>query len=69
MKPAVFDEYLVGMHTRDNDSRKVDARSLAFQCLGIAARPPCVRLYCNSYGIQESQVGTVTGQCEDKVIS
>src|SRR6516165_5905337 len=44
VKPSIFNENLVGMHTRNDYPGKVYSRPIAFQGLRIGARPLAFRI-------------------------
>jgi len=60
MKTTVFNEDLVGVHPRNDNTGKVDTGAVAFQGLGIGARTPRMGVKTDAEAGKEFRVGRVT---------
>ena len=65
---AVLDEYLVGVHARDNHAGQINSGPFAFQGMRISARALRFGLDCDACRVKKLQVGTVADQRENKIV-
>src|SRR5437763_10813070 len=68
VEAAVFNKYLVGVHSCHNYPCEKYTLTVAFERFRIGARLESVRFQYYTVGVEEPEIGAVADHCEDKVV-